>query len=104
MCRYSCHLVPETTYLPAVACRAGTPALLLPKLPLSPLTRAGRVFASVTQDTPPSTSTEQVMKTTGSMGVVTGAASGIGRAVALELTRRGVKHLAWVDFSETIGQ
>jgi NAD(P)-dependent dehydrogenase (short-subunit alcohol dehydrogenase family) len=39
------------------------------------------------------------MKISGKVAVVTGAASGIGEAVALELARRGVKALAVVDRS-----
>ena len=35
------------------------------------------------------------------VGIVTGAASGIGRATALELVDQGAKGLALVDLSET---
>ena len=35
------------------------------------------------------------------VGLVTGAASGIGRATALELINQGVKGLALVDISES---
>jgi NAD(P)-dependent dehydrogenase (short-subunit alcohol dehydrogenase family) len=38
----------------------------------------------------------------GKIAVVTGAGSGIGEAVSLELARRGVKALAMVDQSETV--
>jgi NAD(P)-dependent dehydrogenase (short-subunit alcohol dehydrogenase family) len=38
----------------------------------------------------------------GSVAVITGAASGIGRAVALELARRGAKALALVDHSDSV--
>jgi NAD(P)-dependent dehydrogenase (short-subunit alcohol dehydrogenase family) len=37
------------------------------------------------------------------VAVITGAASGIGRAVSLELARRGAKHIAMVDLSDQIG-
>src|SRR5215831_8149976 len=40
------------------------------------------------------------MKIEGKVAVVTGAASGIGEATALELARRGVKALAVVDRSD----
>ena len=35
----------------------------------------------------------------GKIAIVTGAASGIGRALSLELARRGVKAIAMVDQS-----
>jgi NAD(P)-dependent dehydrogenase (short-subunit alcohol dehydrogenase family) len=38
------------------------------------------------------------------VAVVTGAASGIGRTVALELARRGVKAIAMVDRSPAVGE
>ena len=37
------------------------------------------------------------------VAVITGAASGIGRAVANDLTRRGVRAMALVDLSEAVG-
>jgi 3-oxoacyl-[acyl-carrier protein] reductase len=40
---------------------------------------------------------EEIMKIEGKVALVTGAASGIGEAVAVELARRGVKALALVD-------
>jgi NAD(P)-dependent dehydrogenase (short-subunit alcohol dehydrogenase family) len=42
------------------------------------------------------------MKIEGKMAVVTGGASGIGEATALELARRGVKGLALVDRSDRV--
>jgi len=39
----------------------------------------------------------------GKVAVITGAASGIGRAVAAELARRNVRAMALVDVGETIG-
>ena len=42
------------------------------------------------------------MKIEGKVAVVTGAASGIGEATALELARRGVKALAVVDRSDRV--
>jgi NAD(P)-dependent dehydrogenase (short-subunit alcohol dehydrogenase family) len=42
------------------------------------------------------------MKIEGKVGVVTGAASGIGEATALELAKRGVKRLALVDRSDRV--
>ncbi len=44
------------------------------------------------------------MKIEGKVAVVTGAASGIGQATAVELARRGVKRLALVDCSDRIQQ
>jgi 3-oxoacyl-[acyl-carrier protein] reductase len=40
---------------------------------------------------------EEIMKIEGKVALVTGAASGIGEAVAVELARRGVKALALID-------
>ncbi len=42
------------------------------------------------------------MNISGNIAVVTGAASGIGQAVALEFIKNGVKHLALVDFSDQV--
>lgn len=42
------------------------------------------------------------MEIRGAVAVVTGAASGIGRALASELTKRGVKALALVDHSSSV--
>lgn len=42
------------------------------------------------------------MEIQGKVAVVTGAASGIGRAVALELTRRGIAALTLVDQTEAV--
>lgn len=44
------------------------------------------------------------MKIEKSVALITGAASGIGQAVAVELARRGASHLALVDFSENVRQ
>src|SRR5690242_15869857 len=44
------------------------------------------------------------MKINGKVALVTGAASGIGEAVAVELARRGVKALAAVDRSPKTAQ
>jgi NAD(P)-dependent dehydrogenase (short-subunit alcohol dehydrogenase family) len=44
------------------------------------------------------------MKIKGAVAVVTGAASGIGRALALELAQRGAKALALVDHNVAVGQ
>jgi NAD(P)-dependent dehydrogenase (short-subunit alcohol dehydrogenase family) len=44
------------------------------------------------------------MKIEGKVAVVTGAASGIGEAVAYELARRGVKAIALVDRGATTGE
>jgi len=44
------------------------------------------------------------MKIKGKVAVITGAASGIGEAVALELARRGVKSLLLVDRSSMVTQ
>ncbi len=44
------------------------------------------------------------MEVAGKVAVITGAASGIGRAVAVELARRNVRALALVDMGENIGQ
>lgn len=44
------------------------------------------------------------MKIEGKVAVVTGAASGIGEAVALELAKRGVKGMAVVDRSDRVVQ
>jgi NAD(P)-dependent dehydrogenase (short-subunit alcohol dehydrogenase family) len=44
------------------------------------------------------------MKIPGKVAVVTGAASGIGEAVALELARRGVRSLTLVDRSDRVAQ
>ena len=43
------------------------------------------------------------MEVAGKVAVITGAASGIGRAVAVELARRNVRALALVDMGENIG-
>src|SRR4051812_28094086 len=42
------------------------------------------------------------MEIAGKVAVITGAASGIGRAVAAELARRNVRALALVDLGENI--
>ena len=42
------------------------------------------------------------MDVAGKVGVITGAASGIGRAVAIELARRKVRAMALVDLGETV--
>lgn len=42
------------------------------------------------------------MKIRGKIGVITGAGSGIGRAVAIELAKRNVKALALVDASDAV--
>lgn len=42
------------------------------------------------------------MKIEGKVAVVTGAASGIGRATAKELANRGAKHIALVDLSDEV--
>ena len=42
------------------------------------------------------------MDVAGKVGVITGAASGIGRAVAIELARRNVRAMALVDIGENI--
>ncbi len=42
------------------------------------------------------------MEVAGKVAVITGAASGIGRAVAVELARRNVRAMALVDMGETI--
>lgn len=44
------------------------------------------------------------MKIKGSVAVVTGAASGIGRAVSEELARRGAKEVALVDHSTAVAE
>jgi NAD(P)-dependent dehydrogenase (short-subunit alcohol dehydrogenase family) len=44
------------------------------------------------------------MKIEGKVAVITGAASGIGEATALELARRGVKALALADRSERVAE
>ena len=44
------------------------------------------------------------MKIEGKVAVITGAASGIGEATALELARRGVKGLALADRSERVAE
>lgn len=44
------------------------------------------------------------MEIEGKIAIVTGAASGIGRAVALELTHRGASTIALVDSSESVGE
>ena len=42
------------------------------------------------------------MEVAGKVGVITGAASGIGRAVAIELARRKVRAMALVDLGENV--
>src|SRR5438876_1146729 len=42
------------------------------------------------------------MKIKGAVAVVTGAGGGIGRALAMELAKRGIAGLALVDHSETV--
>src|SRR5271168_2088459 len=42
------------------------------------------------------------MKIKGATAVITGAAGGIGKAVAIELANRGARGLALVDQSETV--
>src|SRR5262249_39212089 len=82
---------------PAGACPGGdlprprAPATCKLLLPLSSLCQspAGR---------------EKAMKIEGKIAVVTGAASGIGEAVALELARRGVRGIAVADRSAQVGQ
>src|SRR4051812_19310267 len=44
------------------------------------------------------------MKIPNAVAVITGAASGIGRAVAAELAQRGAKALALVDHSPTVSE
>jgi len=44
------------------------------------------------------------MEINGKVAVVTGAASGIGKAVAIELAKRGVKALALVDMNDHVNQ
>jgi NAD(P)-dependent dehydrogenase (short-subunit alcohol dehydrogenase family) len=44
------------------------------------------------------------MEVAGKVGVITGAASGIGRAVAVELARRDVRAMALVDMGEAVGK
>ena len=44
------------------------------------------------------------MEVAGKVAVITGAASGIGRAVAVDLARRNVRAMALVDMGENIGQ
>ena len=46
----------------------------------------------------------QSMNIKGAVAVITGAAGGIGRALALEMTKRHVTGLALVDHSETVQQ
>ena len=46
----------------------------------------------------------QSMNIKGAVAVITGAAGGIGRALALEMTKRKVTGLALVDHSETVQQ
>ena len=43
------------------------------------------------------------MEIAGKVGVITGAASGIGRAVAMDLARRNVRAVAMVDMGENVG-
>ena len=42
------------------------------------------------------------MDIAGKVGVITGAASGIGRAVAADLARRNVRAMALVDMGDNI--
>ena len=44
------------------------------------------------------------MKINGSVAVITGAAGGIGHAVAVEMAKRGASGLALVDFSPRVGE
>ena len=44
------------------------------------------------------------MEFAGKVAVITGAASGIGRAVAVEMARRNVRAMALVDMGETVDQ
>ena len=44
------------------------------------------------------------MEVAGKVGVITGAASGIGRAVAIELARRKVRAMALVDLGDKVDQ
>src|SRR5689334_14268420 len=46
----------------------------------------------------------QSMNIKGAVAVITGAAGGIGRALALEMTKRKVTGLALVDHSESVQQ
>src|SRR5690349_24707141 len=46
----------------------------------------------------------QSMNIKGAVAVITGAAGGIGRALALEMAKRGVTGLALVDHSESVQQ
>src|SRR5271165_4048877 len=43
-------------------------------------------------------------KIKGQVAVITGAAGGIGQALALDMTRRGAAGIALVDFSDRVGQ
>ena len=52
----------------------------------------------------PERSVEQTMHIKGAVALVTGAAGGIGRALALELVKRKVAGLALVDQTETVQQ
>lgn len=45
---------------------------------------------------------EDIMNIKGAVAVITGAGGGIGRALAMELTRRGVSGLALVDRTDTV--